>query len=255
MTAHTAEAYLARIGYDSAPRVDIETLAALQRAHLSSVPFENLHVFHQIGVRTDTDWSLDKIVSQRRGGWCFEANGAFAWLLESLGFEVRRLGAAVLLEGPNKIVDHLTLEVMLDEPWLVDVGFGDSFIEPLALNRTGAQDGGSGTYEFMGSPQGTTLTQHVDGLPAARFRFKRTTHVMADFDPASDRLQANADAHWRRLPFATRLLDDGPDRVTLLADRLKIRRNGQTIETPVAQRDWGSALIDWFDMTVPAQDS
>jgi N-hydroxyarylamine O-acetyltransferase len=245
-------AYLERIGYSGEIAFDVTTLERLQRAHLTAVPFENLHVFHRLGVQTSTDWSVPKIVEQRRGGWCFEANGAFGLLLETLGFDVVRLGAAVLLGGPNAIIDHLTLEVMLDEPWLVDVGFGDSFIRPLALNRRGAQDGGAGTFEFIPSSQGLTLTKHEEGVPAAQYRFKRVGHELSDFDPASRHLQTAEDLHWVNKAFATRLLDCGPDRVTLLGDRLKVARDGEVVETPIAPVDWDDTLEQWFAMRSPA---
>lgn len=245
--------YLTRIGYHGPLANDRETLEALQRANLTAVPFENLHVHNGLGVRTDADWSLTKIVEQGRGGWCFEANGAFAALLTALGFEVLLLGAAVLLNGPTTVVDHLAIEVKLDEPWLVDVGFGDSFIVPLALNRRGPQDGGTGTYELFDSPQGLTLTRHDDaGLPAPQYRFKRVGHRLSDFDDASDHLQQAEDLHWRNKPFATRLLDGGPDRVTLLADRLKVTRKGTTTETPVGANEWEQTLERWFAMGSPA---
>lgn len=243
--------YLDRIAFADPIAHDLPTLTALQQAHLSTVAFENLDVFGQRPVRTDTDWSVAKILDERRGGWCFENNGAFGWLLDQLGFPVLRIGAAALLGGPNEIVDHATLEVQLEQPYLVDVGFGDSFSIPLAMNRAGPQDGGTGTYELMPSPQGVTLTEHVDGLPEARYRFRRVAHEMSDFDAASDRLQADETAHWRRLPFATRLIDGGPDRVTLLADRLKLRRAGEVVETPVGDDDWDDVLWEWFEMRRP----
>ncbi len=247
------ERYLGRIGFTSAIRRDLETLTALQRAHLSTVPFENLHVFHRLGVRTDTDWSIPKIVDQGRGGWCFENNGAFGALLETLGFDVIRLGAAVLLGGPNTVVDHLALEVALDEPWLVDVGFGESFTTPLALNRRGPQDGGNGTYELIDSSQGVTLTVHDDeGIPVPQYRFKRVHHELVDFDAASEHLQRADDLHWRHKPFATRLIDGGPQRVTLLSDRIKFHGTGETIEKPVAAEDWDDVLQEWFGMRSPA---
>ena len=247
------ERYLARIGFDGAVAVDLETLTALQRAHLSTVPFENLHVYHRLGVRTDTDWSIPKIVDEGRGGWCFENNGAFGALLEALGFGVLRLGAAVLLGGPNTVVDHLALEVALDEPWLVDVGFGESFTQPLALNRRGPQEGGNGTYELIDSSQGVTLTLHdAEGVPVPQYRFKRVHHELAEFDSGSEHLQTAEDLHWRHKPFATRLIDGGPERVTLLGDRLKFHSPQGVREEPVAAEDWDDTLERWFGMRSPA---
>ncbi|MEL7156198.1 MAG: arylamine N-acetyltransferase [Actinomycetota bacterium] len=244
--------YLQRIGFTGAITHDRATLEALQRAHLSTVPFENLHVYHRLGVRTDTDWSVAKIVDDRRGGWCFENNGAFGLLLRELGFDVVHLGAAVLLGGPTTVIDHLTLEVMLDEPWLVDVGFGDSFFLPLALNRRGPQDGGAGTFELIDSSQGLTLTRHDDqGVPEPQYRFRRVAHRLSDFDTASNHLQTAEHLHWRNKPFATRLLQGGPDRVTLTGDRLKLVRNGEETVTTVSPEEWDDVLRRWFAMGSP----
>ncbi len=244
--------YLDRIGFTAEARIDLDTLTALQRAHLSTVPFENLDVYRRVEVRTDIEWSVPKIVDRGRGGWCFEANGAFSALLEALGFDIARLGAAVLLDGPTEIIDHLTIEVMLDQPYLVDVGFGDSFMTPLRLNSRGPQDGGTGTFEFFDSPQGRTLTRHDDDGPVPQYRFRRVNRVMVDFEPASQMLQDDRELHWSNKPFATRLLDGGPDRVTLLKDRLKVRRDGVETETPVSADEWEDVLAEWFDMRVDA---
>lgn len=241
-----AERYLEWIGFGGTPAADLATLRRLQRLHLTAVPFENLSITQGIHLTTDVTDALHKIVERGRGGWCFELNGAFGWLLEQLGFDVLRLGAAVLLDGPSTVLEHLALEVAVDEPYLVDVGFGDGFIEPLALNRTGPQDGGNGTYEFIASPQGTTLTRHVDGVPAPQYRFKRVAHTLADFTPVSDSMQVDPDKHWHRKPFATRLLDGGPDRVTLTHDTLKVTRDGVLDERPVEPADWDAELHRWF---------
>ncbi|MEO0493711.1 MAG: arylamine N-acetyltransferase [Actinomycetota bacterium] len=246
----TVDAYLERIGAERPDTLDLAALAQLQHAHLVAVPFENLDVFHRVPVSVDQEAVLAKIVGGR-GGWCFENNGAFAWLLDQLGFMVRRLGAAVLIDGPNTLIDHHTIEVQLDSAHLVDVGFGDSFTVPLDLNHSGPQDGGKAPFEFLASPQGTTLTEHEDGVPAAKFRFKRVAHPLADFAGASQRLFDDTDAHWQRWPFATRLLGDGADRVTLLADRLKVRRGGVVEETDVAEADWDDVLWEWFRMSPP----
>lgn len=252
MTDIDIDGYLARIGYGGPIATDLETLTALQRAHLTTVPFENLHVFHRVGVRTDLAWSVPKIVEQRRGGWCFENNGAFGGLLDALGFSVLRLGAAVLLGGPSTVIDHHALEVQLDEPWLVDVGFGESFVAPLALNRRGPQSDPSGNYELIDSAEGLTLTRHDDdGVPEPQYRFRRVHHELTEFDASSHHLQTTEGLHWLEKPFATRLIDGGPERVTLLKDRLKFHGAGDITEKPVAEHEWDDTLEEWFGMRTP----
>jgi len=238
--------YLEWIGFGGRPEIDFATLAQLQRLHMTAVPFENLSITRGVHLPTDAASSVDKIVHRGRGGWCFELNGAFGALLEAIGFKVTLLGAAVLLDGPSTTIDHLTLEVLADQPYLVDVGFGESFIQPLALNRSGPQDGGNGTYELIGSPQGTTLTRHVDGLPKPEYRFKRVALELDDFTAISDSMQVDPDRPWRSKPFATRLLDGGPDRVTVRRDALKIVRDGHLDERALDGDEWLHELRNWF---------
>lgn len=249
--------YLDRIGYESPVSVDLATLDGLQRAHLSTVPFENLDVYAGVAVTTDPYQSLAKIVDQNRGGWCFELNGAFALLLEAIGFQVYRIGAAVLADGPSDVIDHLCLEVGLDEPYLVDVGFGDSFCHPLALNRTGPQDGASGTFELMTGAKGTTLTRWRDGAPHAEYRFRRVNHQIDEFDTISRILQADRSLHWHRRAVATRLLDGGPDRVSLVGNELKFQRSGKQTTTIISDENWSESLATWFGINLalegPAQ--
>lgn len=244
--------YLARIGFRATPTIDRDTLEALQRAHLTAVPFENLHVFFRRGVDTSPQWSIPKIVDEGRGGWCYELNGAFAVLLESLGFPVTRLGATVLLDdvvdpGP----DHLVLRVDLDRPYLVDVGFGDSYIRPLLLDEPGPHDGGTGSFQFLLADT-ITLVEHTEEGPRPQYRFDQAPRHTADFDAASHRLQEDMSRGWTQKPFATRLLDGGPDRVTLLHDRLKIRRRGSWTEESVTPDEWPALLLEWFGIREPS---
>ncbi len=244
------EGYLERIGLSDPPSTDLKGLERLQRAHLSSVPFENLDVFHRRGVRTDDNWSVPKIVERGRGGWCFELNGAFSELLIRLGFSVRRLAATVLYGGQSPMPTHLTIEVALDRPYLVDVGFGDSFIKPLPLDSPGPHDGGTEEYGFVFDDATTTLiTWDPRGQALDHYSFDRTERSLGDFEEASLWLQTEPGLQWTISPFATRLLDGGPDRVTLLEDRLKLRRDGLWTETPVAEDDWAAVLDHWFGMT------
>ena len=248
MSERDVTAYLERIGFDAPVRHDLDTLAALQIAHLQAVPFEALEVFCGRPVVADDDWAWNKVVERGRGGWCFEANGAFAVLLGELGFEVRRLGAAVLLAGPNVLVDHLVLEVQLDEPYLVEVGFGDNApITPLRLSQRGPIETIGGTFEFLSSPHGTTLAQHVDGVPEARYRFKRVAHRLADFEAASARLRGDPTLHWSTSPFATRLDDADGTRLTLTRNQLKtIDAHGNVDREPVPPESWNDVLRERF---------
>jgi N-hydroxyarylamine O-acetyltransferase len=260
-TSHTLDevpidvaAYLEWIGFGRTPHVDLATLTELQQLHMTAVPFENLDVALGSGVTVDAVAAIDKIIEQGRGGWCFEVNAAFGTLLTALGFDVRLLGAAVLLHGPTRLIDHVALEVLLDQPYLADVGFGESFTRPLALNVAGPQPGGDGDYEFIPSPQGTTLAKLDDGVPVAQYRFKRVAHALQHFEPASDALQSDATGTWRTKPFATRLLDRGPDRVTLTHDRLKVTRDGVQTEQMVPADEWHGVLHNWFGIRLDPTD-
>src|SRR5687768_13047 len=143
-------AYLKRINYSGSREPTAETLRALQVAHLLAVPFENLSIHAGEAIVLNEDSLFSKIVENRRGGFCYEANGLFAGLLRALGFEVTMLSAGVAKKdgdfGPD--FDHMTLMVTLAERWLVDVGFGDSFMEPLLLDARGEQVQGTRAFRI-----------------------------------------------------------------------------------------------------------
>ncbi len=143
--------YLRRISYAGAPRPDSETLRALHWAHMHTVPFENLDI--QLGrqiVLNESDL-FEKIVTKRRGGFCYELNGLFAFLLRSIGFGVSLLSARVY-EGNESFgpdFDHMALLVdAADSRFLADVGFGDSFLEPLRLDVRDEQLQESATFQI-----------------------------------------------------------------------------------------------------------
>ena len=157
-------AYLRRIGFCGAARPDLETLQGLQEAHVRSVPFENLDVQLRRPVGLDIDACFDKIVRQRRGGWCFELNGLLGWALREIGFDIVRMSAGVMRErlGDAQMGNHLCLLVRLDRPYLVDVGFGGSLSQPLPLEASGHDH----------SPYHITLTQMDEGY----WRFSERAH-------------------------------------------------------------------------------
>jgi N-hydroxyarylamine O-acetyltransferase len=118
--------YLARIGVTRPVSADLQALRDLQAAHLLAVPFENLSIHLGEPIVLDQAALVTKVARMRRGGFCYELNGAFAGLLTALGFRVSLLSARVFGEGgqPGPPFDHMTLRVDLAEPWLADVRFG-----------------------------------------------------------------------------------------------------------------------------------
>jgi N-hydroxyarylamine O-acetyltransferase len=242
------ERYLERIGYGGWVRSDLATLAALQRAHLTTVPFENLDVYYRTGVEVGADWALDKVLERGRGGWCFELNTAFAELLRAIGFEVALRAADVLFSGqPPETPDHLVLQVSADDrPWLVDVGFGDSFCRPLALDVEAVQDGESRPYRVRRDDDFVFLETQDDGDWRRQYRFRPVDVELDVFEPASARLQSTEGLHWTETRFATRLFSGG--RVTLLHDRLKFTREAGVVEELVDEARWHIELDRWFDM-------
>lgn len=128
-------AYFARIGYSGPATPDFATLDAVMRAHVAAIPFENLDVQFGRPLATDLPPIFDKLVTRRRGGWCYENNGLLGWALGEMGFDVTRIAAGVMRHvlGDTAVGNHLTLIVTLDRPWLVDAGFGGTQSAPLPL--------------------------------------------------------------------------------------------------------------------------
>jgi len=169
--------YLARIGFEGKARPEFATLAAIHRLHAHAFPFENLDV--QLGrpLTTDVEAAFDKLVTRRRGGWCYEQNGLLGWALAAIGFEVTRVSAGVMCEarGDGQMGNHLCLIVQLEERWLCDAGFGGSLAGPLALEtgerldapyRVGLQEIGDGYWRFRESDGGEPFSFDFRDVPA-----------------------------------------------------------------------------------------
>lgn len=128
--------YLRYIGVEQGREPNLDFLRELHSQHLLTVSFENwdIHTHREIVVNEEA--FIDKILRRNRGGFCYELNGAFAWLLEQLGFSVSRLSARVTRDsggfGPE--FDHLTLLVDVGDGYIADVGFGASSLYPLPLS-------------------------------------------------------------------------------------------------------------------------
>jgi N-hydroxyarylamine O-acetyltransferase len=224
-------AYLDRIGYRGSTAPTIDTLRAIHRAHLLNVPFENLDIARGRKIVLDEEALIRKIVEHRRGGFCYELNGALAALLRSLGFQVTLLSARVTTEagGESPEFDHLCLRVDLDEPWLADVGFGDSFLEPLRLQIGVEQSDPAGIFRIGQRDDRLQLEKmRADGSWKGQYSFTLQSRRLEDFAGMCHFHQTSPESHFTRNSICTRATDDG--RTTLAGMRLILTNRGQRSE-------------------------
>ncbi|MGH8793562.1 MAG: arylamine N-acetyltransferase family protein [Stackebrandtia sp.] len=143
-------AYLKRIRHSPDVRPDLETLRSLQRAHLTWVPYENIDIQLGRSLSLAPDALFDKVVTARRGGFCFEMNGTLAMALRAVGFDVSYVegGVGRQTAGERAWENHVVLLVdVAGQTMVTDAGLGDGFLEPLPL-RVGEHRQGDFTYRL-----------------------------------------------------------------------------------------------------------
>ncbi|GAB3714675.1 arylamine N-acetyltransferase family protein [Nocardiopsis nanhaiensis] len=122
-------AYLERIGYDGPLAPTLDTLRALQSAHLEAIPFEGINAYLGVPIPLDIDSLQDKMVRGRRGGYCNEQNILFGTVLDRLGFQVTGRNARMLMGADERVITgrgHAILSVLVDgTDFHVDVGIGN----------------------------------------------------------------------------------------------------------------------------------
>jgi N-hydroxyarylamine O-acetyltransferase len=243
-------AYLARIGAARPPRADATSLRELQLRHLLAVPFENLSIHLGEPILLDPNALVDKVVQRRRGGFCYELNGAFATLLSALGFPLTLLAARVF--GPDGLgppLDHLALRVDIGTSgsWLVDVGFGRHSHYPLRLDTRADQADPEGTFRIVETADGD-LDVVRDGDP--QYRVEARPRTLGDFEPTCWWHQTSPRSHFTQGPVCSRLTETG--RVTL-SDRTLVHTTGDRrqersligdAEVLAAYRTWFGIVLD-----------
>jgi N-hydroxyarylamine O-acetyltransferase len=195
-----------------------------------SVPFENLDIPLGRRIMLDEATLFDKIVTRRRGGFCYELNGLFAALLSELGFNVQRLSARVANDqggfGPE--FDHMTLLVQLEERWLADVGFGDSFWWPLRLDARSDQVQGADLFRIEDEGDHLVYLRMTEGEWYPQYIFRLQPYALADFIDGCHYNQTSPESSFTRRRVCTRLTSQG--RITLSDRKLITTSNGSRQE-------------------------
>ncbi|MFE2513110.1 arylamine N-acetyltransferase [Streptomyces naganishii] len=221
MNAAQADAYLSRLGAGHPAAPTSGALRELQLRHLEHVPFENLSVHLGEKIALEEERLVEKVVGARRGGFCYELNGAFGALLTALGFDVTLLAARVYGEGGKLGVpyDHLALRVRTVDggDWLTDVGFGALSHFPLAFRERGEQADPGGTLRITEAsapaPEPYADLDVVrDGKP--QYRLELRPRVLGDFAAGAWWHSTSPASHFTRSLVCSRLTGDG-GRITL----------------------------------------
>jgi N-hydroxyarylamine O-acetyltransferase len=248
------KAYLERINYRGSLAPTAETLRALQIAHLLAVPFENLSIHAREPIILEDEALFAKIVERRRGGFCYEANGLFAALLRALGFDVAMLSAEVARAGGGfgPAFDHMALAVTLEQRWLADVGFGDSFREPLRLDERGEQAQGGRAYRIL--PDGPYLVlmqrDNGDGEWEAQYRFTLRPHEYVDYDGMCRYHQTSPESHFTKARVCSRATEEG--RITLSEMRFitTLEGGGRQERVLTSQEEYAGILREQFGIVM-----
>ncbi|WP_412074862.1 arylamine N-acetyltransferase family protein [Streptomyces xanthophaeus] len=248
------QSYLRRLGMPDPGPPSTAGLRALHAAHVERVPFETLEIHLRRPTTVDPQESIARIL-RGRGGYCFHLNGAFATLLQALGYAVswHRGGVHSTSQAPppGATGNHLCLVVACEgESWFVDVGLGDALHEPLPLRaatyrqgpftyrltRSGVEPGG---WRFDHDPRGTFIGMDFSLAPAGP----------GDFIEWHRELSTSPDSGFVRVVSAIRRDPHGVDALEgCVLSRTDI--TGRSQRELDNESDWFGALADVFGLTL-----
>lgn len=233
------EAYLRRIEYDGPRSPSGQTLRDLHRQHLYTVPFENLDIALGVPIRLDPDALFDKIVSRKRGGFCYELNSLFSELLKGLGFRVEMLSARVRsADGRfSREFDHMLLKVALEEESsIADVGFGDSSLDPVRIEATNVHIDPRPDFAVVAANGAWELVRRQsDGSYVPDYCFTETRRQLSDFSQMCLFHQTSPESHFTQNRVCTKALPNG--RLTISGMRLIETRDGIRRESPLKSKE------------------
>lgn len=214
------------------------------------IPFENLDIHQGNKIVLDEDRIYDKIVIGGRGGFCYELNGLFCWLLHSLGFTVSMASARVYMPTKDRFTpefDHMVLLVDIEKTYLVDVGFGDSFRRPIALPDGKCEDI-SGSYRlrpFASGQDSYILQKKGNNDWQTVYSFTKRPRVLSDFGEMNAFNQCSPESHFTQQTICSIATKNG--RVSLSDDFLTITDGSSKRKIGlISHEDFNQKLRDHF---------
>ena len=234
MTADTIAEYFRRVSYTGPTDPTLDVLAALVASHNRSIPFENLDPLMGIPVvDLEPEALFDKLVRRRRGGYCFEQNGAMAYVLSQLGFGVDVLGGRVVwmnTSGELPAQTHQALAVTVpgeDGRYLVDVGFGGQTLSsPIRLETDAVQQTRHEPYRIRPHDDGLILESEIREKWEPLYMFSTRPFPMIDRQVGSWYVSTYPESHFVYGLTAALITDDA--RWNLRGRNLAIHRKGES---------------------------
>jgi len=222
--------YLKRIGLEK-EGPSLQFLKKLHRNHLLSIPFENLDIHYKKRIELKPKNIFEKLMGNR-GGFCFELNGIFLLLLKSLGFNCWYVSSEVKLKDNwSPEFDHIMIVVNLNDAFfLVDVGFGELFAQPLKLAVDVPQVDYNKYFRFKHDPDERWLLQQSsdNALYETKYRFNLEPKGFIQFLERCNYHQDSANSHFSQNKLITQLFPNG--RITLTSRKLLLGLNGENEE-------------------------
>ncbi|RKT21443.1 N-hydroxyarylamine O-acetyltransferase [Paraburkholderia sp. RAU2J] len=227
--------YFARIGYEGPRAATLEVLQTIHRLHPAAIPFENLNPLTRRPVKLDLESVESKLVTARRGGYCFEQNALFANVLMQLGFKVTPLLGRVLWGRESDAVPprtHMVLRIDIGtDAWIADVGFGSVTLSaPLRLSTGLAQQTPLGTFRLADASRDALYleVQAHDESWARVYRFDLQPVEWIDYETSNWYTSTSPDSIFASNLIVCRVLPEA--RLTLFNDQLNERAgSGQMI--------------------------
>ncbi|CAB3799001.1 Arylamine N-acetyltransferase [Paraburkholderia fynbosensis] len=227
--------YFARIGYEGPRAATLEVLQTIHRLHPAAIPFENLNPLTRRPVKLDLESVESKLVTARRGGYCFEQNALFANVLMQLGFKVTPLLGRVLWGRESDAVPprtHMVLRIDIGtDAWIADVGFGSVTLSaPLRLSTGLTQQTPLGTFRLADASRDALYleVQAHDESWARVYRFDLQPVEWIDYETSNWYTSTSPDSIFASNLIVCRVLPEA--RLTLFNDQLNERAgSGQMI--------------------------
>lgn len=243
--------YLRRIGIDQLEQDKFVALKQLQLQHLLNIPFENLDVIRKIPIKLDVKSFYEKVIKNQRGGYCYELNGLFHWLLKELNYDCYLVAATVLRPDGSYAMErsHATQIVELDQPYVVDVGFGDSTYQPIPLSGEVKEDV-SGKYRLQKiNDQTFELQREMEiGKWRSLQRIDMTPLTLEDFTEACHFNQTSPNSTFTKHDIVTIATLDG--RFTMSDDVFTITKNGEKEKQKIENDEKAKLLQSYFSINL-----